>query len=111
VTKDVAGVEWTPGDGEVAGTVNWTGEARDVKLFPGGDDALEISEITVEPAEGRKSRIALRVRRLAGQTPKADALPAVLAYTNGAGERRGIELSIPLTPAAADRNAQARRNE
>jgi len=109
--KDVAVVEWNSRDGEIAGTVSWTGDARDVKLFPGEDDALEISDIRIDPAGGRKSRVAMRVRRLAGQTPRGDALPAVLAYTNAAGERRGVEVSIPLTAAAADRNAQARRNE
>lgn len=98
-SPDVAKVEWAtdPAAREATAVVTWrsgAGAVKDVELYPLPDDALDVT--TTAQTDGRQTRLDARVRVLAGQTPKTDRLPAVIAYTDRAGVRCGVKAILPL---------------
>ncbi|MDB5356388.1 MAG: hypothetical protein JWN24_2841 [Phycisphaerales bacterium] len=78
-------------------TVHWKNIPADVQFFPGADDAVSIKEITPKTA-GDTTTITMKVQTLPGHTPAADDLPAVIAFTDAHGHRRGVEVKVPLKP-------------
>lgn len=75
-------------------SIEWTEQVKEIAVFPGKEDALEMS-FRVDH-DGRTSRIALEARIGPGERLKADALPVVVAYTDADGKRRGVEIEFSL---------------
>ncbi|MDB5173270.1 MAG: hypothetical protein JWM97_1211 [Phycisphaerales bacterium] len=76
-------------------TVHWKHVPAEVQLFPGADDAIAVKEITPKTA-GQTTTITMNVQTLPGQTPAAAELPAVIAFTDANGHRKGVEVKVPL---------------
>ena len=83
--------------GSIILAVNWDEPVKDVQWFPGPSDTLNISDVSVTPAEdGKSARVTFKTRVLAGQKLDADSLPSVVAYTDQNGVRRGVKVDVPL---------------
>ena len=66
-----------------------------VEFFPQPEGALSVEAVTAA-VEGKTGRVSFDARVLAGQKLTADALPGVVAVTFENGERRGVNVSVPL---------------
>lgn len=76
-------------------TLRWKNSPSRVEFFPGADDAVSVKEITAKSAD-QVTHITMKLEVLPGQTPASDSLPAVVAYEDGQGHRRGVDVNIPL---------------
>jgi DsbC/DsbD-like thiol-disulfide interchange protein len=76
-------------------TLRWKNSPNRVEFFPGADDAISLKEITAKSAD-QVTHITMKLEVLPGQTPASDSLPAVVAYEDGQGHRRGVDVNIPL---------------
>jgi len=96
-SKDVAKIEWTADApaGTATMIVTWTAPGRDFDLFPGRDAAVEVGKPACETRDNR-TKLTVPLRVLAGKTPGA-TLPAVFAYTDDKGVRRGVRTQIPVS--------------
>ena len=95
---DVNSVHWGKGSSSPVAllTVNWKSPVSEIELFPGADDAVTVSAITVGKTEGGTTSISLKVTLLSGQKPNSDELPVLIAYRDAKGKMRGFETSVPL---------------
>ncbi len=89
--------EWSSGnaDGTLILKLDWEKPVTDVELFPSAHTALDMKNVSAE-TDGKQTRVIINGRLLAGQKLDIDTLPAVVAYTDDAGRRRGFKTSIPL---------------
>jgi thiol:disulfide interchange protein DsbD len=104
-SQDVERVDWTSDavKGQAVAMINWKAKAGDVDVFPAADDTLEVRTLAVESDGSARTRLTVSVRVLAGQKADVAALAGVIGYTTKAGERRGVQTSIPVpapTPAS-----------
>jgi thiol:disulfide interchange protein DsbD len=75
--------------------VRWKGTVKDVEWFPAPEDALAVTGVDVK-TEGTTTRISFKSKVLKGQKLQRDSLDSVLAYTDEAGQRRGLSVSLAL---------------
>ena len=69
-----------------------------VEFFPLPEEALSVEAVT-GTVEGKMGRVSFEARVLAGQKLTADVLRGVVAVTFQNGERRGVNVSVPLVGA------------
>lgn len=86
---------------EFSATVPLEEPAQHLELFPQTPDALQTSDWSVEEGGGDAFAIVrFRAKVLKGLELKTDALPILLAYTDAQGNRKGINVEVPLRKAA-----------
>ncbi|HWE93338.1 MAG TPA: protein-disulfide reductase DsbD domain-containing protein [Tepidisphaeraceae bacterium] len=76
-------------------TLRWKNPPKHAEFFPGADDAVSVKEITAKTTD-QVTHITMRLELLPGQTPASDSLPSVVAYDDGQGHRRAVEVNVPL---------------
>jgi thiol:disulfide interchange protein DsbD len=81
--------------GTVAVTVSWRAAPAAVEWFPPADQALDV-DATESRTRDRRTVLVFRARRLPGAAPALPTLESVLAWTDGAGTRRGLRIPIDL---------------
>jgi DsbC/DsbD-like thiol-disulfide interchange protein len=81
--------------GTVTVTLDWKQVPVSVEWFPPHDPALDVEAAETETGGGR-TRLTFRAHRLPGQTPEQATLESVVAWTDGAGIRRGLRVPIGL---------------
>jgi hypothetical protein len=75
-------------------TLDFPNPVRDVVLFPGASDAMEIVNIATLASGPRADHdVRFGRRSLGGVSPSS--LPLLVAYTDADGVRRSIELELP----------------
>jgi thiol:disulfide interchange protein DsbD len=77
--------------------VRWKAEVRDVAWFPAAPDAVKLADVAVShDAAARSTRITFTARLLRGQTLKEPVMDTVVAFTDAAGTRRGLQAPVRL---------------
>jgi thiol:disulfide interchange protein DsbD len=88
-------------DGEARSfTITWRRTLpTDVEWFPPAADAFMIENIETTTGSDKLPMTTVRfaVRPLAGQTIESRAYPSVVAYTDESGNRRGIDVGVPIS--------------
>ncbi|MGH7213535.1 MAG: protein-disulfide reductase DsbD domain-containing protein [Tepidisphaeraceae bacterium] len=68
---------------------------NDVQVFLGDTDAVDVKDITVEPA-GERVNVRFQARVFPGQTPKISVLPVLVTYRVSGHDRAGVSVDVPL---------------
>jgi thiol:disulfide interchange protein DsbD len=77
-------------------TVKWHSEVDDLEAFPYAEARIDVTGINVEH-QNQRSAVRLRWRALAGgKDEPAGALPVLLTWADGQGERCGTVVAFPL---------------
>jgi thiol:disulfide interchange protein DsbD len=90
--------ELSSGQAIATAIVTWPAAVTDVDLVPTASPAVEIRDVHVT-AQPQQATISLSLTPVPGQALGPASLPAVVAYTTSEGDRRGVLVEIPLTPA------------
>ncbi len=77
--------------------LNWKEAPQSVEWFPDAEPALFLDQLQVR-TKGTETRVTFSARRLKGQNLSGAALSSVVAYRDNKGNRRGVELTVPLNP-------------
>jgi thiol:disulfide interchange protein DsbD len=91
------GEEGSQGAKKLGIQIQWSKDAAasDVEFFPGALDGLKVTNIAVH-TKSATTTITLDARIFKGQTVAATALSGVVAYHDAAGQRVGMNVSIPI---------------
>jgi DsbC/DsbD-like thiol-disulfide interchange protein len=96
-SPDVAEVKSTfdPATQTATIEVHWKNPATGIDLFPGADDALTISHVSLKKTENEVTPITLKIETAKGQTP-GERLLVLISYHDSAGRLRGFETMVPV---------------
>ncbi len=80
-------------------TVEMAGDVKNIEFFPNPPANLSVENIETD-VDGSRTTFNFLLRPLAGAQVTVTSFPAVIGYTTADGSRRGVEISIPVAPAA-----------
>lgn len=103
-SPDVAEARVTPGGpGQLFEIiVKWKkASAKQVEFFPTAIDVLTVADVSVE-TRGDQTRVSFAAGVMQGQSLEVDSLPIVIGYVDEAGNRRGVEVNVPLKTLKTD---------
>ena len=102
ISRGDAQVDPPPSDLKIE--ASWPGMREDtfsrVEWFPGNNDPLIIKDIKLTPS-ATNVRVNAQIELPAGQTLQRNTIKSVLGYTDSHGQRRGLNLSVPIKPSAS----------
>jgi len=83
--------------GEFTITIEAKEALAKVEFFPLPESALSVEDVTAAAAaQGTTGKVTFSARVLAGQKLTSEALRGVVVVTSQGGERRGVNVSVPL---------------
>ena len=83
-------------DGAITQWLRWKEAPYPVEWFPDPSEALEAGDVRIQ-TRGGLTRIDAAVKSRKGASGSISELPSLFVITGDDGERRGWELSVPLT--------------
>jgi DsbC/DsbD-like thiol-disulfide interchange protein len=83
-------------EGVITHWLRWNEEPNRVEWFPDPSEALEVGDVRIQ-TRGSLTRIDAAVKSRKGASGSISELPSLFVITGDDGERRGWELSVPLT--------------
>lgn len=78
-------------------TLQWNNKPAKVELFPMPPDNVTLKDLSVEH-RGRETRIRWLEEWFAGTASQAGFFPGVIAHVDANGQRRGVQIDLPLGP-------------
>ena len=77
-------------------TVHWKNPVNSIQLFPGVDEGVTVSQISVKKTENDSTDITLKIETAADQKPASDRLGVLIAWRDAEGHMLGWETTVPI---------------